>query len=113
MKNSAYRNSKIKHQLNEKRRHGVKDVVWKLTEEQALFIERDLHYKVEPYLYEVRTRPIEGVQHSNSKFLKDIHFKNKKGIGKIVLSLTEKSKALLDECEIKYKPFKFKIYLNG
>ncbi len=112
MKNSAYRYSKIKHQLNEKKQRGVRQVSWKLNFDEVEFIEKYLHYRVEPYLYEVKTRPIQGVKSSGSKILKDIHYKSLRGNKTIILTLTDKGLKLLDECEIKYRPLKFKIYLN-
>lgn len=111
MKNSAYRNSKIKHQLSEKKKHGVKEVIWRLNPQQVEYIEKYLHYKVEPYLYEVKTKPIQGIKFSDSKLLKEIHYKSKKGIKTLTRALTHKAIELLDDHEINYRPLKFKIHL--
>jgi len=112
MKDSAYRYSKIKHQLKEKKERGEKEVVWKLSNNQVEFIKNELHYRVEPCLYEVRTKLIQSIESCDSKLIKEIHYKHKKGIKNTVISLSDKALNLLDEFSIKYRPFKFRIYLN-
>lgn len=111
MKNSAYYNSKIKHQLREKKERRVKFVVWSLKPEQIEFI-YSLGYRVEEYLYQVKTEHMYDIHSIKSKTLKEIHFKNKKGIKTMVMELNPKNKKLLDEYGIRYKPYKFKIFLN-
>ena len=58
MKNSAYQNSKLKHQLREKKNRGVEEVLWKLTPEQEAFIKNTLRYRVEACLYQVKTKKL-------------------------------------------------------
>lgn len=123
MKNSAYYNSKIKHQLKAKadrmlknqlkgrRERKINSVVWKLNQEQLEFV-KHLGYYVEEYLYQIKTKQFKNLHAIKSTLLKDIHFKNKKGTKTMVKRLEDDEKKLLDEYGIKYRPYKFKIYLN-
>ena len=111
MKNSAYEESRFKHQLLEKKRNGVKELVWKLNPVQIAFIKRKFGFKVEPYLYEIKTRTFYNVRNLDN-FLKDIHYRNKRGKQFTVMKLTPYQRDVLDELEIKYRPYKYKITLN-
>lgn len=55
MKNKNYRQSKLKKQLSQKRKEGYKILKWKLSKEQVEIIE-NWGYRVEVYLYSIRTR---------------------------------------------------------
>ena len=110
MKKSAYENSKLKHQLLEKKRRGVKEVIWKLNHAQKKFIEECLKFPIEVYLYEVKTKPFYNVKQLD-KLLKDIHFCNKRGKKIAVYKLSESQRNLLDEFGVKYKAYKYKIKL--
>lgn len=110
MKRSAYENSKLKHQLLEKKRNGVKEVIWKLNSQQKGFIEETLNFIVEPYLYKIRTRSFYNISDKDS-LLKDIHYKNKRGVQECVFKLSSKERKLLDDFEVKYTPYKYKIKL--
>ena len=112
MKDKAYRDSKLKHKLKEKQQSGEKEVVWRLNPEQVRYIEERLHYRVEPCLYEIKTKSIISSELSKSKLLKEIHYKSKKGIKTLNMTLTKKAIELLDAHGVKYKPLKFKIYLT-
>lgn len=112
MRKSAYDNSKLKYQLLEKKRKGVKEVIWKLNAEQKEFIEEYFKFPIEVYLYEVKTKTFYNVK-ALDKLLKDIHFCNKRGKTTVVFKLNEKQKQLLDEFRVKYKPYKYKIKLEG
>lgn len=112
MRKSAYDNSKLKYQLLEKKRKGVKEVIWKLNAEQKEFIEEYFKFPIEVYLYEVKTKTFYNVK-ALDKLLKDIHFCNKRGKTTVVFKLNEKQKQLLDEFKVKYKPYKYKIKLEG
>ena len=112
MKKDAYENSRFKYQLLEKKRNGVKELIWKLNPTQIEFVERKLGFIVEPYLYEVNTRIFYSVNNLD-KFLKDLHYKCKRGKKSIVLELTPYQKDVLDELEIKYRPYKYRIKLNN
>lgn len=110
MKKGAYENPKFKHQLLEKKRNGVKEVIWKLNPGQVEFIQRKLGFKVEPYLYEVRTRTFCNVRNLDS-FLKDMHYKSKKGKQFTVTKLTLYQMDVLNELGIRYRPYKYRIRL--
>lgn len=110
MKKSAYENSRMKYQLLENKRNGVKEVIWKLNPYQIEFIQTKFGFEVEPYLYEIKTRTFCNVRNLDS-FLKDIHYKNKKGKKWIVIKLTPYQKDVLDENKIKYRPYKYRIKL--
>lgn len=109
MKNNAYRCAKIKHQLDEKKRRGIKFVDWKLSREQLEFVES--HYKTEVYLYEVTTRRFMRIQDLDP-ILKHIHYKNKKGSKTMVLRLTRNQIKILDQFDVKYRPCKYRIFLT-
>ena len=111
MKKSAYEESRFKHQLLEKKRNGVKEVVWKLNPAQIEFIQRKFGFKVEPYLYEVKTRTFYNVRKLD-RFLKDIHYRSKRGKKFTVMKLNPYQRNVLEELEIKYRPYKYKITLN-
>lgn len=112
MKKGAYENSKLKYQLLEKKRKGVKEVIWKLNSQQKGFIEETLKFIVEPYLYKIRTKSFYNISDKDS-LLKDIHYKNKRGVQECVFKLNSKQIELLDEFGVKYKPYKYKIKLSS
>lgn len=45
--------------------------------------------------------------------LKDIHYKNKRGVQECVFKLSSKQRKLLDDFEVKYTPYKYKIKLSS
>lgn len=108
MKKSAYDNSKLKYQLLEKKRNGVKEVIWKLNPAQKNFIEESLGFVAEPYLYRIKTRKFYSIANLPT-ILKDIHYKNKRGISEVVLKLDSDDKRILNEFEVRYVPCKYKI----
>lgn len=110
MKRDAYENSRLKHQLLDKKRNGVREVIWKLNPYQIEFIENTLGFSAEPYLYTVKTRPFYNIRELDS-LLKEIHYKNKRGIRECVFKLNPKQRKLLDEFGVKYAPCKYKIKL--
>jgi len=110
MKKDAYDNSRLKHRLLDKKRNGVREVIWKLNPRQREFIENTLGFSAEPYLYTVRTRPFYNIRELDS-LLKEIHHKNKRGISECVFKLNSKQKKLLDEFGVRYSPCKYRIRL--
>ena len=110
MRKSAYENSKIKHKLLNKKRNGVKEVIWKLNPNQVVFIQRNLGFNVEPYLYEVRTRTFYNIRNLDN-FLKELHYKSKQGKDFIITELTPYQKNVLEELKIKNRIYKYKIKL--
>ena len=110
MKKSAYENSKLKYQLINKKRNGVKELIWKLTPNQVEFVEEKFGFEVKPYLYEVKTRTFYNVRNLDN-ILKDIHYSCKRSKKVIVLKLNSKEKKVLKEFRIGYRPYKHKIKL--
>lgn len=110
MKKSAYDNSKLKYQLLEKKRNGVKEVIWKLSSKQRNFIEESLHFAVEPYLYSIKTRRFHDITNL-PPILRYIHYKNKEGKKECVLKLDSEDRKILKEFEVTYVPCKYKIKL--
>ena len=110
MKREDYAVSRIRKTLLAKQRRGEKEVVWKLTSTQLEVAER--YFLVEPWLYEIRTRPFNNIRSLNSTLLKDIHFAYRQGKVTIVRKLKKDELELLHKVEIKYKAYKYKIYLR-
>jgi len=109
LKNSAY--YRLKHQLADAKNRRKKQLIWKLTPEQVEFV-RSLGYRVEEFLYQVKTKPLSNIHFVKSKLLKDIHYANKRGVSLSTFALDENKKKILDEHGIKYRPYKYKIFLN-
>ena len=110
MKNKAYRHSKLKKQLIQKREQGHKVLEWRLSKGKRIEIE-ELGYRVEPYLYSIKTRTFYNVSKLNNTLLKDLHYMKKRGKDYEVRPLKRGNKEVLDEYGIKYKPVTYKIYL--
>ena len=111
MNNKQHHLSKLKYQLREKKRRKIKEVVWKLHEEQLTYITQSLHYTVVPYLYRVRTRTLKNYRAVSSPLLKKLHHQNKRGKQYLVTCLSEADKILLDEHGVRYWVEKYKIIL--
>lgn len=111
MKNKCYLQSKLKKELDIKRNKGVKVLVWKLSKERKEEIE-NMGYRVEPYLYSIRTRMFGNIRNIKSTLLKDLHYMKKRGKDYEVRFLKKDDKKILDEMGIKYYPVKYKIYLK-
>ena len=111
MKRNAYENSKLKYQLLDRQRRGVKEVIWKLEPAQVKFIEQKFGFEVVPYLYQVKTRTFYNVKALDNGLLKDIHYAFKGGKKIMVLRLNFKQKQVLDNFEVKYFPYKYKIII--
>ncbi len=108
MKNNAYRNSKLKKQLEARRIRGCKEVIWSLRDEQKNFVEQ--FYPVEKWLYKIKTRYFHNVKDLNP-LLKTLHYEKKRGKEFIVCKLKHNELKLLDSHGIKYYPIKYKIHL--
>lgn len=111
MNNKQHQLSKLKYQLKEKKRRKIKEVIWRLREEQLTYITENLHYVVIPYLYKVRTRTLKNYRSVTSPLLKNLHHQNKRGKQYMITCLSEPEKKLLDEYGIKYWVERYKIIL--
>ena len=110
MKRGDYVASRTKKTLLAKKWNGEKEVVWKLTPTQ-LEVAKSC-FRVEPWLYAIKTRPFNDIRNLNSTLLKDIHFAYKKRKRIIVRKLKRSELKLLLGVGIKPIEFKYKIYLN-
>ena len=111
MKNKNYRDSRLKHQILYERDKGKKVLYWKLTPEQKVFVEEKIGCKVEPYLYEIRTRTFSNISNLPS-ILKEIHYANKKRKITIILSLNRQEIKVFNAYGIRYRPIKYKLHLT-
>lgn len=112
MKRKQYEASKTKKVLLDKRRRGEKEVIWKLSEIQLKEVEK-LGMRVEPFLYEIRTRRFNNVRILQSSLLKDIHYASRDGKWQIVRHLKKCDIKILEEYGINFYPIKYKIYLRA
>lgn len=110
MKNRNYREEKLRKQLQQKRREGKKVLIWDLSPNKRKQIE-ELGYRVEPYLYEIKTRTFYNVRALKSSLLKDLHYMHKRGKLLEVRTLKRGELETLDSYGIRYRPIRFKIYL--
>lgn len=97
--------------LEEKRKNGVKEVLWKLNQQQRDFLTQQ-GYCIKPWLFCISTKEIWYVSKCESKLLKEIHFARRRGVRAIYKALSEHDKATLREHGIKYVVQKFKIILE-
>lgn len=109
MKNKNYHQSKLKKQLREKKAQGIKVLVWELSPEKKEDIER-LGYRVEPYLYIIRTKKFSNVREKPT-LIKELHYLNKRGKKYDVRPIKRGEAEILDENGICPRPLKYKIYL--
>lgn len=110
MKKEDNRFCQLKYKLRELKMRRTKSIAWRLTKEEREYIE-NLGYRVEPYLYEIRTRTFTDLFEINNSLVRDIHYSCKKRKKTVVLRLNRKEKKVLDEYHIKYRPVKFQIFL--
>ena len=112
MKRRDFEYSRTKKQLQQYKQNGKKELVWKLSYKQIEVIKMMKGVRYEPYLYKIKTRPFSNIRSIKSSFLKDIHYKNKRGKKYFVTTLNNDEKQLLQDYNIPYHVVKYKIYLN-
>ena len=110
MNKKAYEHSSLKYELLDRQRRGVKEVIWKLEPAQVEFIEENFGFQVIPYLYKIETRTFYNVK-SVDNLLKNIHYAYKRGKKVMFSKLKPKQRKLLDDFEVKYRPYKYKIIM--
>lgn len=111
MKSKDYKQSKLKKQLIQKRKGGCKILKWKLSKEQVEEIEK-WGYRVDPYLYSIKTRTFFNVSKLNNTLLKDLHYMKKRGKDYEVRPLKREDREILEEYGIVFRPVKYIIYLR-
>ena len=110
MKNWQHEASKVRKMLLEKKRNGVKEVIWCL-DNQARKDEVDrLGFPIEPWLCEIRTRTFKQIRDKPS-LIKELHYSYKSGKKRIVRRLNNKQLRQLKKHGIKPRVIKYKIYL--
>ena len=110
MKNQAYKFSELKFKIRSAQADGKKQLVWKLSEEQAEFL-RNLGYRVEDYLYWIETKTWIDVRHKPG-VLKELHYLRKKGVKKKIRTLSKKDRKLLEDHSVRFGVLKYRIILN-
>lgn len=112
MKNRQYRLAKLKYQLEDKKRNGIRYVIWKLNRVQVDYIVEILRYQVTPYLYRIQTRQLKNYRGTQNSLLKELHHANKEGKKTIVKKLSVQQLKVLDEYGLKYWTEKYRIKLS-
>ena len=110
MNKNAYEQSKLKYELLDRQRRGVREVIWKLEPIQVKFIEENFGFQVIPYLYEIETRTFYNVK-TLDNLLRNIHYTHKRGKKVMFSKLKQKQIKLLDDFKVKYRPYKYKIIM--
>lgn len=111
MKNKQYENSKIRYKLKEAMEKGKKDVHWRLTHEQEIYVRECLHMQIEPEIFRIRTRKVRGEYCEFPKIIKLVHNKNKY-TETFSMPLNKREQEILTRFNIKFWPEKFKIFLS-
>ncbi len=110
MKNKQHEASKIKKMLFSKKREGVRCVIWRLDSKARKDEVQRLGFPMEPWLYEIRTKPFKYIKDKPS-LMKDVHYAYKRGKKCIVRHLTKRDVELLKEFDVYVRVIKYKITL--
>lgn len=102
---------KLKKDLQKEKDSGKKKKEWRLTPEQAEYV-KSLGYRIEPYLYRIKTRQFKEIYSIKSPLLKDIHFACKRGKWMMMRPLNLNEQKILQNNNIRFTPVKFIIYLR-
>ena len=111
MTNNAHNFAKIKHQLLEKKRHGEKSVVWKLTADQNRYVNETLHMTTEPEIYLVRTRKI-YTPGKWTPIVREVNYAYKRKTFNLYRRLNNGELNELARHDVQVVPFKYRVYLN-
>ena len=112
MKNKNYRECRLKKQLRSLKDDGKKSVLWKLSQEQAFFIQEILGFPVKKELFYVRSKKFPKERLTNP-LLRDLHFAAIKGKDHIVLeNPSSETLRFLRNTHIHYSVLKYRIILN-
>lgn len=110
MKKEDNKLCQLKYKLRELKMRRIRSITWRLTKEEREYIE-DLGYRVEPYLYEVRTKTFPNLFEIKNSLIRSIHYSCKKRKKNVVLRLNRKDMKVLEEYHINFRPVKFEIFL--
>ena len=111
MKEDYNKNLRTMNQLDMMQKNNKKFVVWSLTSKVRAQVE--VKYFVEDYLYEIRTKQLKNIRTIDNKKLKELHFACKQKKKTIVRELNKEDMKELSKYGIRFRPVKFKIYLNA
>ena len=109
MKNKEHRLCKQLYKLRYMAKIGHESVIWKLSKDQVDFLGK--YYEIEPYLYRIETKKFNYIHEIKETLLKTIHYERKHGKKEMLMKLSNKQKELLDEYDVRYRPFKYRIVL--
>ena len=113
MKNKDYKMTTLKQKIKDYENRGVSILNWRLHPNQVEYIEHVLHKCVDPYLYEIKTKPFVRIRDVHNTLLKDIHYSYKRGKDFLVRPLSDLDKKTLKENGIKFRTVKYHIYLKN
>ena len=111
MKNSQMKFATLKYQLREYKNAGKKEVIRKLNEEQREYVET-LGYATIPFLYEIVKKSFANIKKVNCSVVKDVHYSNRKGRRKIYRKLKRTDLKILEQNDIFYRIYKYRIILQ-
>ena len=110
MKAKEYKDLQLKRQLVLYKAQGKKELIWKLSIDRKEYIE-NLGYTIEPYLFEITTKPFHNIRCIKKPLIKEIYYTNKQGKQTLVRKLSKEEQTLLREYGIKFRVIKYKIHL--
>lgn len=112
MTSKAHNFSTLKHQLLEKKQHGVKTVLWKLSEEQNRYVVRTLNFVSKPEIYVIRTKQI--MTHGDwSNIVRDVNYAYRRKTYKLYRRLNTTELKELEKHDVEVLPFKYRVYLQS
>ena len=110
MKKDENESDRTIRELEIRRGNKKKYVEWKMSNS----VKRKVSelYRIEPCIYEIRTRRFKNIRELKNKILLDLHFAAKKGKKTIRRPLTAEDKKTLSEFGIYTREVKHRIILN-
>jgi hypothetical protein len=112
MKQKAYQDNKIKHQLRNYETSGKKELLWKLKPEQVAYIQ-GLGYQVDETLFYIHTKAFPDLLRKKYPIINELHIsKIRKGKSFIVKKLSKKEKEILRDFGVSFSVAKYTIKLQ-
>ena len=102
---------KMAHQLEKKKRIGIREVLWTLTPAQYKFVTKNLGYHAEVSFYEILTTRIDKARRK-APILQTVHRNYIKGKKRLYRSLQDEEIQALERAQIVFRPFKYRILLT-
>ena len=111
MKKQEDQSSRTMRELAKLQGNKKEYVIWNLSSELKLKVQEK--YLVEDYLYEIRTKQLKDIRSIDNAMLKEQHFACKQNKRSIVRRLNQKDKDEFSKKGVRFRPVKFKIYLQA